>query len=103
MAIQVVGGRMRDRNPIVGERRTAKLLNVCIGSIFRNESMTEKHSARVSVHHEYRMLGGIQQDGVGGFRTDSAYAEKLQAQDIGMLAGHCIERSGILSIYEGYE
>jgi len=42
----------------------------------------------VGIHDEGRDVAGVEEDGIGGLRTDAAYGEKLPAQHGGLLREH---------------
>src|SRR5689334_3655068 len=65
--------------------------------------MPFEHAPGISVDDEHRMLRGIQQNGIRGFRSDAMHREKFLAQDNRWGAKHFRERATILLAQEANE
>ena len=58
--------------------------------------MPLEDSARIGIHNENRMLAGVEQDGIGSFRTNAVNSKELFAQDGGWSSKHLAERAVML-------
>src|SRR5205814_2358664 len=45
-----------------------------------DDSVPFKDSSRVGIHHKYRMVAGIKQNGIGSFRPNSVQRQQLGAK-----------------------
>jgi len=58
--------------------------------------MPREDSARIGVHHENRMVAGIEEDGVGSFRTDAMNGKELFPKSRGWSSKHFCKRTVML-------
>jgi len=68
-----------------------ELANFFVGVLRSGELMPLEHAARVGVNYEYRMLAGIEENGVRGLGPDAMHPEELFAQCGGRCAEHPAE------------
>src|SRR5437763_16002561 len=65
-----------------------------------DDSVSFKNSSRVCIHHKYRMVAGIKQNGIGGFRPNSVQRQQLGAKLLSWLRKHATQRTAILVVQE---
>lgn len=65
-----------------------------------DDAVALEHATRVGVDNDDRMVSGIEQDGVGGLRTDAVEGEQLGAELFSRLREHAAERAGISLVKE---
>ena len=64
-----------------------------VGVLCSGELMTLEHAPRVGVNHEDRVLAGVEENGIRGFRADAVDREELLAQNRRNCAEHFSKRS----------
>ena len=57
-----------------------EFLNLFVIEPGAGESMAFEQAAGVGIDDEDRMFRGVEKNGIGGFRTDTVYGEKLVSQ-----------------------
>lgn len=60
--------------------------------------MAFQHAAGIGVHDEYRVIAGVKQDGVSGFRANTVEGEKFIPEFFCGLGEHAAERAGVMLI-----
>jgi hypothetical protein len=45
--------------------------NFFVAGFLSNDVVAQQYATGVRVHHEHRMIAGIEQDGIGGFRANA--------------------------------
>src|SRR5208337_973592 len=77
--------------------------NFLVGLFAMGEMVALQNAPGISVHHEHRVLPGVEEDGIGGFGTDAVNGEELLPEDGGGRAKHFRERTVVSSPEEQYE
>src|SRR5260370_23874798 len=81
---------------VAGKGALKELADLFIALRGRGQVMPLEHSPGISVHHEHRVLAGIEQDRIRRFRTDAVDSEKLFAQQRRWGAKHPRQRTSVL-------
>ncbi len=76
---------------------------VFVGMLWAGELVAFEDAPGVSVHDEDRVLSGIKQDGIGGFRPDAVNAKELLAEGLGRSAKHFDQRALIFRSQEAHK
>src|SRR5215469_15399125 len=71
-----------------------------IAGFWSNDSVALQNSAGVRVHDKYRMIAGIEQNGIGSFRPHAVQGQQLRAEIGGGLSKHPVQRTGIFRVEE---
>ena len=79
-----------------GKVALEEMAEVFVTAVRFAQAMTFEQAPRVGVNDEDRMVAGVEQDGVGGFRPDAVDREQLFAQRRGWHAEHFGERAVVL-------
>jgi hypothetical protein len=91
---------------IGGKSRLKHSADFVVGNFRMGVTVAFQDATSVGVDYEDGMFAGVEQDGVGGFRTDSVKGEKLNAKNVGARgekAGEGACMGGVKEIYEGLE
>src|SRR5215470_20390343 len=60
-----------------------------------NDSVALQDSAGVRVHNKYRMIAGVEQNGISRFRSYAVQGQQLRAEIGGRLSKHPVQGTGI--------
>ena len=74
---------------IAGKRGFKHRANFFVAQAWMSESVALEDAAGVGVDNEDGMFAGVEKDGVGGLRADSAKGEQLVAKDVSRSARTC--------------
>src|SRR5215468_11228466 len=66
-----------------------------IAGSWSNDPVPLQNSARVGVNHKYRMVAGVEQNGIGSFRSHAIQGQQLGAEFMRGLSKHPVQRAGI--------
>ncbi len=74
--------------------------NFLVTSFLADDSVAKQHTAGVGVDDKDRVVAGIKQDGVSGFRTHAGELQQLCSKFFSRLCEHAAERTRILVVEE---
>jgi len=77
--------------------------NFFVRGFLADDAMAQQHAARVGVHDKDRMIAGIEQDEIDGFRANPVEFQQLSAKLSGGHGEHARERAGISAVEESDE
>src|SRR5215469_17735690 len=69
--------------------------NVFIAGFGSNDPVALQDSAGVCVHNKYRMIAGVEQNGISRFRSYAVQGQQLRAEIGGGLSKHPVQGTGI--------
>src|ERR1051325_7864515 len=65
-----------------------------------DDAVPQQNATCVCVHHKYRMIAGVEQNGVGSFRANAVELQQLCSKLCRRLSKHAGERTGVVAIEE---
>src|SRR6185312_7794943 len=66
----------------------------------RDDAVALEDATSIGIHDKDRMVAGVKQDGVGGFRAHAIQGQQFCTQLCSGLSEHSVERAGIVQVEE---